>query len=110
MGSGRGGDAMGAQPMGGCSCTRPQPRPTWFAFSGQSSALPACPPGPPRLRHPNVVALLDVLEIDTDTFAMMVMDGLPELVKQGLPPPGQGLQPPGLGTQPPAQGGPSSGR
>jgi hypothetical protein len=34
--------------------------------------------------------------VDTDTFAMMVMDGLPELVKQGLPPP--------------AQGGPSSGR
>jgi hypothetical protein len=41
--------------------------------------------------------------VDADTFAMMVMDGLPELVKQGLPPPGQG-------TLPPAQGGPSSGR
>jgi hypothetical protein len=34
--------------------------------------------------------------VDADTFAMMVMDGLPERVKQGLPPP--------------AQGGPTSGR
>jgi hypothetical protein len=34
--------------------------------------------------------------VDADTFAMMVMDGLPERVKQGPPPP--------------AQGGPTSGR